>query len=134
MTERIKILFLAAEPAKTSRTDPGRELREISNKLASSEYRDFFDLQSVWAVRPGDLREALLHHKPHVVHFSGHSNRRGILLEDESGDVKLIKKEPLAEMFRLLRNNIRIVVLNACSFQASDRGIHHNHRFHNRHE
>lgn len=114
MKERIKILVLAANPADTSPMRLGAEVREIGKMLRISRYPDAFDLQSEWAVRPEDLQEALLNHEPHIVHFASHSNRRGILLEGDDGNTKLIKKELLAEMFRLLRDNIRIVVLNSC--------------------
>src|SRR5207237_6730238 len=54
-------------------------------------------------------------HTPHIVHFAGHgSKEKKIIFEDDLGNKQLIEPKDLAEIFRILRDNIRIVVLNAC--------------------
>jgi hypothetical protein len=114
MVEKIKILFLAAQPAKTSDSRLGAELREIEQKLQMSKHHSDFVLLSEWAIRADDLQIALLKHRPHIVHFAGHGNRGGILLEDNFRRIKLVKKAPLARMFELLSDNLQIVVFNSC--------------------
>ncbi len=66
------LLFLAANPVDTGQLRLDEEVREIEAGLRRSQYRDHFDLQQRWAVRPIDLRRALLDCKPQIVHFSGH--------------------------------------------------------------
>ncbi|HKV41553.1 MAG TPA: CHAT domain-containing protein [Blastocatellia bacterium] len=116
MAGKIKILFLAANPVDAGyRLRLDEEIREIGKKLRAGEYRGSFELVSEWAVRAGDLQEALLRHRPHIIHFSGHGSKtEGIALEDSAGRTKPINKEALARLFELLRDNIRVVVLNAC--------------------
>ena len=67
-----KILFLAANPTDTGQLRLGEEIREIDEGLRRANYRDRFDLEQKWAVRPRDLQRAMLDHKPQIVHFSGH--------------------------------------------------------------
>ena len=41
--------------------------REVQAQIRSSAYRDAFELSSRWAVRPGDLQQALLETQPSVL-------------------------------------------------------------------
>jgi hypothetical protein len=114
-TPMIKILFLGANPANTTRLALDRETREIARRLRGSTHGEQFDVVQEWAVRIGDLQEALLRHKPDIVHFSGHGSSVGeIIVEDESGAAVPIPPEALSNLFAILRGNIRCVVLNAC--------------------
>jgi hypothetical protein len=66
----------------------------------------------------------LLRHKPHILHFSGHgSPTEGIVLEDNSGHTKLVSTDALAALFRTIKDNLRIVVLNACYSSLQAQGI-----------
>jgi hypothetical protein len=58
MTEKIKILFLSAEPVNTARLRLGQEIRDIEEKLRVAPKARSFQLISQWAVRPRDLMEA----------------------------------------------------------------------------
>lgn len=112
----MKLLFLAANPVDViTRLRIDREIREISQKIRRGPHGDELQLVSEWAVRVDDLQEMLMRHQPDIVHFSGHcSPSSGILLEDEDGNRKAVSKEALADLFRILKGNIRVVVLNAC--------------------
>ena len=48
------------------------EMREIREALRRTENRDRFSLEYRVAIRPDDLRRALLEVKPSIVHFCGH--------------------------------------------------------------
>lgn len=116
MADKIKILFLAANPVDTkSRLRLDEEFKQIRKKLRGGNQRDCFELVSEWAATAEDLQEFLLDHKPHVLHFSGHgSETQGIVLEDQSGKMRLLDKQAFANLIRDLKDNLRIVVLNAC--------------------
>lgn len=115
MTDKVKILFLAACPKNISRIRLDQEIREIDKIIRQGEYRDQLELVQYHAVRPSDVREALLRHQPHILHFSGHgSATEGIVVEDESGNTKFLSAEALAHLFGVIRDNLRVVVLNAC--------------------
>jgi len=112
----MKILFLAANPVDVvSRLRIDQELREIKKRIEGSSFGYRIDLVSELAVRPCDLQAALLKHQPDIVHFSGHcTSTSGIVLEDDQGFSKAVSRKALAELFGILKGNIRVVVLNAC--------------------
>jgi hypothetical protein len=113
---KVKVLFLAANPTGSRPLQLDEEIRQITAKIRASDYRDALDLVSLWAVRPDDLLQGLLEHKPHIVHFSGHgSSTAEIILQDQDGRPKPVTKAALVALFRTLKDNVRVVVLNACS-------------------
>jgi CHAT domain len=113
---KVKVLFLAANPSGTQPLKLDEEIRQITAKIRASDYRDALDLVSLWAVRSGDLLQGLLEHKPHIVHFSGHgSSTAEIILQDQDGRPNPVSKAALVALFRTLRDNVRVVLLNACS-------------------
>lgn len=92
-----------------------KEIREISEKIRASQYRDTLQLESGWAVRPDDLLQLLNEHKPHVVHFSGHGSQGGeIVLADDKGLSKSVSTHALKALFTTLKDNVQVIILNAC--------------------
>jgi hypothetical protein len=51
--DKVKVLFLAANPAGMRRLALDEEVRAIEAKIRASKYRDALELISRWAVRPG---------------------------------------------------------------------------------
>jgi hypothetical protein len=122
--QKIRILMLSANPAGTTPLQLDQEARAIETKLRAAEHRDAVELITKWAVRPDDLLQYLLQHRPHVVHFSGHGSPDGeIYLLDEQGSRKPVSKAALAHLFRTLKDNLRLVVLNACFSRAQAEAI-----------
>jgi len=59
-----------------------------------------------------------LRFEPHIVHFSGHgSPHEEIILEDNDGKSRPVSKEALIGLFKALKDNVRVVVLNSCYSQ-----------------
>lgn len=113
--DKIKVLFLGANPSETTRLRVDVEVRDVKQKLRAAEYRDSLEVISEWAVRPGDLLQYLNQHRPHIVHFAGHgSAKEELILEDNQGKPKRVSKKALVALFKALKDNIRVVVLNAC--------------------
>lgn len=109
------ILMLAANPRDTDPLRLGEEARTIKERIRQTEFRDRFEVVTEWAVRHTDLSEYLLLYNPQIVHFSGHGNKAGrIILEDATGHGQTVTAEALRRLFRILKDNIRCVVLNAC--------------------
>jgi hypothetical protein len=115
MTDKIKILFLGASPKDVPPLRLDEEVRGIDAQIQAASQRDSFDLNSQWALRPDDLQQVLLRFQPHIVHFSGHgSNNEEIILEDNDGHSRPVSKRALIGLFKVLKDNVRIVVLNSC--------------------
>ncbi|MFB2768735.1 DUF1822 family protein [Pelatocladus sp. BLCC-F211] len=110
-----KILILSANPIDTDRLRLDQEVRDIKEGLRLVKERDQFIIDCEWAVRPRDVRRAILSFKPHIVHFSGHgASGGGLAFENEIGQVKLVQPEALAGLFRLFSKRVECVLLNAC--------------------
>ncbi|KYC35503.1 hypothetical protein WA1_06665 [Scytonema hofmannii PCC 7110] len=113
-----KILILSANPTNTNRLRLDEEVREIQAALERARRRDQFEVITRWAVRPNDLRRALLDCNPQIVHFSGHgAGAQGLALEDDSGAIQLVSSQALTQLFKLCKGTIECVLLNACYSQ-----------------
>lgn len=111
----LKILFLGANPTGTTQLALTQEVQAIKDHLRSSEHGKEFHVEQEWAVKLSDLNAALLRHRPDIVHFSGHGSNAGeLVVETESGAPTSVNPEALTNLFKILKRNIRCVVLNAC--------------------
>lgn len=121
---KIKVLFIAANPANTDRLQLDEEIRLITEKIRASEHRDLLEIISIWAVRTDDLIQYLNIHKPQIVHFSGHGNDKGeIMIADQRGLSKPISTDDLRALFTIMKDNVRVVILNACYSQPQAQAI-----------
>jgi len=124
MSETLKILFLAANPKDTDQLRLDEEIREIKQALLQAEFRDKFEIEQEFAVRTSDIQAHLLRHKPHIVHFSGHGSEKSeIILEDKTGNSTPLSIRALSQLFSVLKDNIRCVVLNACYSEPQAQAI-----------
>lgn len=120
----IKILFLAANPINEVQLRLGEEARTIDETLRQSEFRDKFKIDQQLAVRVTDLQGHLMRYKPNIIHFSGHgSSSSEIILEDTNGNSHPVSAQALGNLFSVLKDNIRCVVLNACFSETQARAI-----------
>ncbi len=114
-----KILILAANPQGTSRLRLDKEVRAIDEGLRRSHLHEQFCIEQRWASRPRDVQRALLDVEPQIVHFCGHGEgQAGLVLEDETGQVKLVSTEALSQLFELFADRVECVLLNACYAQV----------------
>lgn len=112
---RVKILFVAANAGAREQLALDIEYRAIEESIRAARYRDAFQLIPKLAARPADLQQALLEHSPDVVHFACHGTAEAelVLVEDSAGSGR-IPAGALASTFRVLRDNVSLVVFNAC--------------------
>ena len=114
-TQHRKILILSANPRGTSKLRLDEEKREIREGLRRSKQRDQYSIDTAEAVRYRYIHRAILDYEPNIIHFSGHgSGEEGLVFEDETGQIKLVDAEALAELFALFADQVECVVLNAC--------------------
>ena len=67
----------------------------------------------------------MLQHKPVIVHFSGHgSGAAGLVFQGgHDGQTTLVGADALGHLFKLLKKNVRIVILNACYSEEQAKSI-----------
>ena len=82
------------------------------------------ELISHWAVRPEDLLQYFNQHKPHIVHFSGHGSlKEEIILLDKNRNAKPVPPAVIKQLFSTLKDNVRLVLLNACYSRSQAEAI-----------
>jgi hypothetical protein len=75
-------------------------------------------------IRPADLLQSFNRHKPHIVHFSGHSSQSGeLILVDNARSPKAVSTTALKALFTALKDNIQVVILNACYSRSQAEAI-----------
>jgi len=122
--QRRKILVLSANPKGTSKLRLEEECREIKQGLRRAKHRDLYSIETAEAVRYRDIHRALLDYEPNIVHFSGHgSGEEGLAFEDETGQIKLVNANALADLFALFSDHVECIVLNACYSEVQARAI-----------
>lgn len=121
---KVNVLFLAANPKDSSQLRLDEEIRSIDLALRQAEFRDKFDIKQHWAVRVADIQSYLLRHQPDIVHFSGHGSASSeIILEDSIGNSHAVTPRALSQLFAVLKDNIRCIVLNACYSETQAHAI-----------
>lgn len=113
--QRLRVLFLAANPSSLAQLDLQGEAAVIEKQVHRGTLVGKVDFQSAWAVTADILYEQVLAYDPHIVHFSGHGNSRGELelLDAATEEARPI---PIQAFARILTSacKARCVVLNAC--------------------
>ncbi len=118
-----KVLFLASSPLDQARLRLDKEVREVREGLMRSTHRDSFELIPWFAAKIRDLRRGLLDHSPQIVHFAGHGDDDGILVEGDNGRAVQVPVDALADLFDLCQRHVECVILNACRSEAQAEAI-----------
>lgn len=108
-----KVLVLAANPIETQRLRLDKEGRAIERSLRQSKYRDMYELHLKPVVKAKDLSSLIVEHKPHFIHFSGHSTDKGIVLENDLAEATIVPWNDLAEFFKPF-SPIECILFNSC--------------------
>ncbi len=109
-----KILILAANPELTSSLRLDKEICEIDKGLTRAKHRDKFEFRQKLAVGIREIQQALVEYEPHIVHFIGHGEKEGLLVEGKQGEVIQVPPEALAGLFELCSAHVECVILSAC--------------------
>lgn len=111
---RRTILFLSANPKDTSFLRLDEEMRKIKDTLEASTRRDDFKFESEPAVKISTITKAMSKYSPQIVHFSGHGEHEGVMVEEDSGNSILFPIQGLKKLFKLYKEGVKCVILNAC--------------------
>ena len=122
-TIQLKILFLGANPLNTLRIRLDEEVKQIQTNLKLAKERNNLEFKQAWAVTTDLLMQSILDESPNIVHFSGHGEREGIILQDESGGSKIITAEALANLFKLFKDSMECIILESCYSEPQAQAI-----------
>lgn len=113
--KQIRVLMLMAEPTDQARLRLGEELHDIETEIERMGMEECFLFKKLMSIRAEEIQGAILKHKPHIVHFSGHGLITGQLcFEDKLGQTLPVEVQALSALFKQVTDSIQCVVLNAC--------------------
>ncbi|WP_336639670.1 CHAT domain-containing protein [Micrococcus luteus] len=113
--EKLRVLMLGASSEGDLRV--GREQKRIRAAVESALHRDQIELDARVAATTHDLLDGLSRFRPHVVHFSGHSNEDLILFEDERDEPHegvVVNARVFAKAIQATDDPPLLVLLNSC--------------------
>ena len=117
--ERLRILLLGSAAAGDLRV--GREQKRIRAAVESALHRDLVVLDVRPAATVADLLDGITKFRPHVVHFSGHSDEQLIELEDERDEPHrgvIVTATAFSSAVRACDESPLLVLLNSCKSAA----------------
>lgn len=118
-SERLRVLMLGASSEGDLRV--GREQKRIRAAVESALHRDRIELDVRPAATTADLLDGITKFRPHVVHFSGHSNEDLIVLEDEKDEPHegvIVTAAAFARAVQATDDPPLLVLLNSCRSAA----------------
>lgn len=122
--EKLRVLILGASSEGDLRV--GREQKRIRAAVESALHRDQIDLDVRPAATTNDLLDGITKFRPHVVHFSGHSNEALIVFEDEQDEPHegvIVTAQAFANVMRATDQPPLLVLLNSCKSAAQIDGL-----------
>lgn len=113
--EKLRVLMLGASSEGDLRV--GREQKRIRAAVESALHRDLVELDVRPAATTADLLDGITKFRPHVVHFSGHSNEDLIVFEDETDmphEGVVVSARAFAAAISATDDPPLLVLLNSC--------------------
>jgi hypothetical protein len=122
--EKLRVLILGAASEGDLRV--GREQKRIRAAVESALHRDLIELDVRPAATTADVLDGITKFRPHVVHFSGHSDHDLIVLErecDEHHEGVIVTADAFAAALRATDDPPLLVVLNSCNSASQINGV-----------
>ena len=114
--EKLRVLILGASSDGELRV--GREQKRIRAAVESALHRDQIELDVRPAATTEDLLDGITRFRPHVVHFSGHSDDDLIVFEDEEDaphEGVVVTARAFANAVQATDTPPQLVLLNSCN-------------------
>ena len=123
--EKLRVLVLGASADGGLRV--GREAKRIRAAVESALHRDHIELDVRPAATTGDLLDGITKFRPHVVHFSGHSNESLIEFEKDIDEPQVegavVTAAAFAKAVAATDDPPLLVLLNSCNSAAHLPGL-----------
>lgn len=115
MSDRIKILLLAANSVDTIDSRTADEMQAITRAIQNSPFHELFEVIKEPAITVSDLGPLLLRHNPDILHIGGHSRpTEGLVLENEFRQVAKVTCAELTQVVLSAGSNLRLVFFSFC--------------------
>lgn len=118
------LLIVSASPRDHDPLRVNAEVREIQDLHQKGKARDCFKVEHAIAATMESFKDALLRHKPTLLHFAGHcEGEDGLLLEDTEGNPAVLSPSVLAGQVRLALPKLEGIVLNGCETRQAAQAL-----------
>lgn len=117
--EKLRVLLLGASSEGDLRV--GREQKRIRAAVESALHRDLIELDVRPAATAADLLDGITKFRPHVVHFSGHSNETLVVFEKDEDQLHkghVVTAQAFSGAISATDEPPLLVLLNACKSAA----------------
>lgn len=122
--EKLRVLLLGASADGELRV--GREQKRIRAAVESALHRDQIELDVRPAATSMDFLDGITKFRPHIVHFSGHSNEDLVVFEDEVDephDGVIVSALALSHAVQATDTPPLLVLLNSCNSAGQIDGL-----------
>jgi hypothetical protein len=115
MSDKLKLLLLAANDVDTVDSRAADEIQAIDRVIQAAPLRDKFEIRKEPALRVSDIGPSLLKHNPTILHISGHSRAtEGLVLENDLGHRAQVQCAQLKDVLLSAGTNLQLVFLAYC--------------------
>ena len=121
--ETREILWFMATPADEDPLNTRREHQNTQTAIQAYVSGGSIRINTHPAAKVTDVLNALSNQTARMIHFGGHGERTGLILEDEFGESKRVPAAALSRAFATYSNGIDGVVLSACDTEEQAAGI-----------
>jgi pentapeptide repeat protein/CHAT domain-containing protein len=120
----VKILYMFALPRDQHSIPVEGEYKAIVDAIQRSKYRDQILTSDYPGVSLKDFQSVIETYKPNVLHFSGHASQVGdLVFQGPKEESQKVPKDPFTNAFKLLGENLKLVVLSACYSKDQAEGV-----------
>lgn len=116
----LRVLFITAEPADQVRPAILAQLQAIQEAMHSDSVR--FTRETIYKANRERIMNALQQFRPDIVHFLGHGDDDGLMIEGRDGTSAVVTLTWLVDVFSKYRS-ARLVLLNACKSATIARSL-----------
>lgn len=122
----LNILYLTASPDEATHLRVDAEVRLVQEAVRGSPFRDKIKIAYRPAAGLNTLIDGLNDLHPQIIHFSGHGNKGGVLMD--KGKVgrptaKTLSFDLLAQALDATDHPPEVIVLNACNSSAAKKAL-----------
>lgn len=110
----IRLLFFSANPQTAPSLDLKGEYRALEDRLRADGRLACADPRHISSGTFDLLEREIRAFRPNVIHFAGHGQPTGSILESAQRQGVLMPPDALGRLLELLRTDLRCLVLNAC--------------------
>jgi CHAT domain len=119
---KVKILFVSANSIVGANVKVDAEYKAVARRLAGNKNweRPSYNPSATWE----EVIDEIDDYKPDIVHFCAHGGlSHEILLNDENAHPKAVPTRALEQLFRVMKGNVRLVIMNSCFSAQQARAI-----------